>query len=180
MRLASLPGRFAIFKSQRQRVSALDHFAGQSQVGSILLYLGAGDFNRVVRLEHHAHVVEKFLGTKKNLDRIRRHSSSPGTPRAFAPVGGTNFNSCNYALERALRGGIVFAGRPGKKRKRRERQSQQVSGNASTSGQTQSWRALRANGRLLARENQSGFASSRMPNVLLYSNSFSRDDGAVR
>jgi len=63
-----LPGRLAILEAQRHGVAAFDNLARQRQVHAVLLHLGPRDLNLVVRLERHAHVVEKFLRTKKNLD----------------------------------------------------------------------------------------------------------------
>src|ERR1700722_17629402 len=69
--VAALPGWLAVFEAKCQSVATFHHFAGEGQVGAILLDLGAGDFDLVVGFEIHAHVVEKFLGTKKYLHGIR-------------------------------------------------------------------------------------------------------------
>lgn len=63
-----LPGRFAILKAQGQRFATLEHFACQNQVRSVLFDLGARHLNLFVRFERNAHLVEKFLGAKKDLD----------------------------------------------------------------------------------------------------------------
>src|ERR1700722_16018211 len=67
----ALPGWLAIFEAEGQGFATLEYFAGEGQIRSVLLDLGGGDFNLVVGFERHAHVVEKFLGTKKDMHRVR-------------------------------------------------------------------------------------------------------------
>src|ERR1035438_9279110 len=69
-RCGALPGWLAIFEAEGQRFATLEYFACERQIRSVLLDLGAGDFNLVVGFERHAHVVEKFLGTKKDMHGV--------------------------------------------------------------------------------------------------------------
>src|SRR6266567_8349671 len=66
-----LPGGLAVLKAQCQRFPAFDDFAGQYQVRSVLFDLGACDLNLLGGFKLYSHIVEKFLGTKKDLDCIR-------------------------------------------------------------------------------------------------------------
>ncbi len=67
---AALPCRLAVGKAEDDGVAALDQLAGQDQVGSVLLDLGAFDLDGLVRFEGDPHLVEKTLGTKKDVDGI--------------------------------------------------------------------------------------------------------------
>ena len=66
-----LPGGFAVLETKCQRFPAFDHFARQYQIRSVLFDLGASDLNLVGSFKLYSHIVEKLLGAKKDLDRIR-------------------------------------------------------------------------------------------------------------
>src|SRR5579864_1851868 len=105
-----LPRGLAVFEAKRQGVSALHHFAGQSQVRSILLDLGARNFKFVVGFEHYAHVVEKLLWAEENFDGTRTALHHQVGDRFSA--GWRNELELFYdSLELAFRGGIVFGWR---------------------------------------------------------------------
>src|ERR1700689_92896 len=108
-----LPGGLPILESQRQRVAALSYFARHGQVGSVLLDLRASHLHRVIRLEDHAHVVEKFLRTKKDLHRLRATLQYQVSGRLRAR-GGNELQLLYHSLEGTFGGGIVFRSGLGK------------------------------------------------------------------
>src|ERR1700752_2451867 len=65
-----VPHGFALVIPQDQRVGSLAHFPGQDQIGIVLLALRAGDDNLVPLGEGRAHVVEKRLRAKINIERV--------------------------------------------------------------------------------------------------------------
>src|SRR3954465_813223 len=65
-RFSDLPRRLAIFKAQRQGLSAFDHFSRQSELVRALLDLRTRDFNSIVGFEAHSDQVQKAFRAQKN------------------------------------------------------------------------------------------------------------------
>src|SRR5579862_869089 len=102
-----LPGGFSVLESQSQRLPAFADFARQYQIGAILLDLRSRDVNLLARLELDTHVVEKFLGTKKDLVRVRG-AFHRDVNDGLSARRRNELQFAHHALDFGLSGRIVF------------------------------------------------------------------------
>src|SRR5215831_1555680 len=119
-----LPRRLSVWKTERQGLPILYHFASQDEVRSALFDFGTLNLNIFVGFESDAHLVEEALRTQEDLHRIllfvwagfRQQVSD-----AFAARGRDQFQFTNGARNRGFGSRVVFGRSLGKHRRSNER-----------------------------------------------------------
>ena len=118
-----LPRRLSVWKTERQGLPTLYHFASQDEVRSVLFDFGTLNLNIFVGFESDAHLVEEALRTQEDLNRIllfvwagSREQLSDG----FAARGWDQFQFTNCARNSGFVSRVVFGWRLGKRRRGNE------------------------------------------------------------